>query len=78
MIGLLFTFLGLAISGYLTVLWFQGQPIGNRPLLLLGVLLILVGAQSFSIGLLGEFMTFQYHRKDERERLPVRESIGDP
>jgi hypothetical protein len=44
----------------------------------LGVLLILVGAQSFSIGLLGEFMTFQYHRKDARESLPVRESIGDP
>ncbi len=78
LIGLLFIFLGLLVSGYLTVLWFQGQPIGNRPLLLLGVLLILVGAQSFSIGLLGEFMTFQYHRKDERERLPVRESIGDP
>ena len=78
LLGLLFTFLGLLISGYLTVLWFQGQPIGNRPLLLLGVLLILVGAQSFSIGLLGEFMTFQYHRKHERERLPVRESIGDP
>jgi hypothetical protein len=46
--------------------------------LLLGVLLILVGAQSFSIGLLGEFMTFQYHRKHEREHLPVREVIGDP
>ena len=40
--------------------------------------LILVGAQSFSIGLLGEFMTFQYHRKPERERLPIRDVVGDP
>jgi glycosyltransferase involved in cell wall biosynthesis len=78
LLGLLFTALGVLICGYLAVLWFMGQGIGERPLLLLGVLLILVGAQSFSIGLLGEFMTFQYHRKDALERLPVRESVGDP
>ncbi len=78
LLGLFFTTLGVLISSYLAVLWFSGEGIGARPLLLLGVLLILVGAQSFSIGLLGEFMTFQYHRKDARESLPVRESIGDP
>jgi glycosyltransferase involved in cell wall biosynthesis len=78
LLGLIFTALGVLICGYLAVLWFSGEGIGTRPLLLLGVLLILVGAQSFSIGLLGEFMTFQYHRKDARESLPVRESIGDP
>jgi glycosyltransferase involved in cell wall biosynthesis len=78
LLGLLFTFLGLLICGYLSILWFQGEAIGSRPLLLLGVLLILVGAQSFSIGLLGEFMTFQYHRKHDREHLPIREVVGDP
>jgi len=78
LMGLFFTLIGLVICGYLTVLWFMGEAIGSRPLLLLGALLILVGAQSFSIGLLGEFMTFQYHRKHEREQLPVREAIGDP
>jgi glycosyltransferase involved in cell wall biosynthesis len=78
LLGLLFTFLGLLISGYLSVLWLQGEAIGSRPLLLLGVLLILVGVQSFSIGLLGEFMTFQYERKHEREQLPIREVVGDP
>ncbi|MEM8608479.1 MAG: glycosyltransferase family 2 protein [Myxococcota bacterium] len=78
LVGLALTLLGLSVCLYLSVLWLGGEPIGARPLLLLGVLLILVGAQSFSIGLLGEFMTFQYHRKHERERLPVREVIGDP
>ncbi len=78
LLGLVFTALGVLICGYLAALWLTGEPIGARPLLLLGVLLILVGVQSFSIGLLGEFMTFQYHRKDARERLPVRDSIGDP
>lgn len=77
LLGLAFTALGVLICGYLAALWFTGETIGARPLLLLGVLLILVGAQSFSIGLLGEFMTFQYHRKDSREQLPVRESVGD-
>jgi len=76
--GLLMTVLGVLICAYLSVLWVMGEAIGSRPLLLLGVLLILVGVQSFSIGLLGEFMTFQYHRKHEREHLPVREVIGDP
>ena len=78
LLGLLFTALGVLICSYLAVLWFSGEAIGARPLLLLGVLLILVGAQSFSIGLIGEFMAFQYQRKDTRERLPVRETIGDP
>ena len=78
LLGLGFSALGVLICAYLVVLWLMGEPIGARPLLLLGVLLILVGAQSFSIGLLGEFMTFQYHRKDAREGLPVRESVGDP
>jgi hypothetical protein len=78
LLGLLLTVVGVGISAYLGVLWLQGEAIGTRPLLLLGVLLILVGAQSFSIGLLGEFMTFQYHRKQEPERLPIREVIGDP
>lgn len=77
LLGLSFSTLGVLICGYLAVLWFMGQGIGDRPLLLLGVLLILVGAQSFSIGLLGEFMTFQYQRRDARERLPVRDSVGD-
>ena len=78
LLGLLFSSLGLLICSYLAVLWASGEAIGARPLLLLGVLLILVGVQSFSIGLLGEFMTFQYHRKDARERLPVRETVGEP
>ena len=77
-LGLVFTFIGLLISGYLSVLWIQGESIGSRPLLLLGVLLILVGVQSFSIGLLGEFMTFQYERKHEQAQLPIREVVGDP
>jgi glycosyltransferase involved in cell wall biosynthesis len=45
---------GLAISAYLSVLWFMGEPIGRRPLLLLGVFLMMIGFQFISLGLLGE------------------------
>ena len=51
---------GVSVAGslvliYLTVLWLMGdRPIGNRPLLTLGVLLVTVGVQFLSIGLLAE------------------------
>ena len=49
--------LGFLISLYLSIMWLQGHGIGNRPLLFLGILLIIVGMQSFSIGLIGEMIT---------------------
>lgn len=55
--GVLFLIVGSAISGYLAYLKiFFGEPLGNRPLLFLGILLILVGVQFFSIGFLGEMI----------------------
>ena len=46
---------GSLVLIYLTVLWLMGdRPIGNRPLLTLGVLLVTVGVQFLSIGLLAE------------------------
>jgi glycosyltransferase involved in cell wall biosynthesis len=70
--GLLSFIAGFGISLYLTVLWFQGFGIGNRPLLFLGVLLIIVGMQSFSIGLIGEMIT---NSKDEDDIYSVKEIV---
>ena len=55
-IGLLLTTIGLLINIYLTVLWFNGWVIGNRPLFFLGILLVVVGIQSLSIGLISELI----------------------
>jgi len=64
--------LGLAGSGilvYLTVLKALGESIGERPLLILGVLLVVVGMQFFSLGLLSEMVTSQHEeRAGDRER----------
>ncbi|MFH1187717.1 MAG: glycosyltransferase family 2 protein [bacterium] len=55
--GLASLFLGTAFCGYLSILWFMGQrPIGNRPLLFLGILLIIIAVQLISMGLLGELI----------------------
>lgn len=55
--GLLCLVVGIAIDLYLTWLWLQGERIGTRPLLQLGVLLVVTGVQFLSLGLLGEMMT---------------------
>ena len=55
--GIISLFLGVLINGYLSIGWFMGTPIGSRPLFFLGILMILLGAQFFSIGLLGEMIT---------------------
>jgi len=58
--GIISTFFisaGVAIGLYLSYLrLFLNEIIGNRPLLLLGVLLILIGIQFFTLGLLGDFI----------------------
>ena len=58
---------GLAISIYLTILKISGEAIGQRPLLFLGVLLIVVGIQLLSLGLLGQMLVLM--RRDRGEPL---------
>jgi glycosyltransferase involved in cell wall biosynthesis len=55
--GLVSLFIGLGICAYLTLEKLSGQSIGQRPLLVLGVLLILAGIQLFTLGLVGEMIT---------------------
>jgi glycosyltransferase involved in cell wall biosynthesis len=53
-LGVALMLAGLVISAYLAVLRFSGEAIGDRPLLLLGALLIVVGIQLLTFGLLGQ------------------------
>jgi glycosyltransferase involved in cell wall biosynthesis len=66
-LGLVVTAIGLAISAYMAVLRFTGHGIGNRPLLLLGVLAIVVGIQLFTIGLVSEMIQFNRQRTEGDE-----------
>lgn len=54
--GFAMTSLGVLICIYLTIVKISGSPIGERPLLFLGVLLIVVGVQLLTLGLLGQML----------------------
>lgn len=64
-LGAIAFFVGIIILGYLTLLWIQGHPLSNRPMIFLGMLLIIVGVQLFAVGLLGEVIV--HNAMDDRE-----------
>ena len=67
LLGIISFILGFLVSLYLTIerLVF-GQPLANRPLLLLGILLLFLGLQFFSIGLIGEMIMRTYHESQNK------------
>src|SRR6185436_405272 len=71
--GLIFLTAGFAINLYLAILWVGGEYLSNRPLLLFGILLMLLGFQTLTTGLLGEMITFKNFRRPDsysvKERL---------
>ena len=69
--------LGSGMGLYLTILkLFLGQDIGNRPLLVLTVVLLLGGIQLFSFGLLAELQMRTYHESQNRPIYRVREVVS--
>ena len=76
-VGMMFLFGGILLGGYLT--WLKlglGQSIGDRPLLMLVVILVLTGVQLFCFGLLGELLMRTYHESQNRPIYRVREIVG--
>jgi dolichol-phosphate mannosyltransferase len=68
-LGLALSAAGTGILVYLTVVKAMGHAIGGRPLLILGVLLVVVGIQVFSLGLITELITSHHEeRVSESER----------
>jgi glycosyltransferase involved in cell wall biosynthesis len=62
--GIIFTFAGLLMNGYLFVYRVFGfGGIAGRPLLLLGALLLVIGLQMISIGLIGEMIIYTHARE---------------
>ena len=75
LIGLVLGGLGIGITGYLGIHRLLGVgAIGDRPLLLLGVLMVVLGCQTLSIGLIGEIIIFTHARKLREYR--IVETIG--
>ncbi|HQF71641.1 MAG TPA: hypothetical protein PLH39_10220, partial [Promineifilum sp.] len=80
---------GALIGGYLTALkvWagitgglagFNAMRIGDRPLLLLAVLLVIIGVQFVVMGLIAELTVRTYYETQDLRVYRVREIIGRP
>ncbi len=77
-LGLALGALGSGVLLYLTVIKIGGASIGGRPLLILGVLLVVVGLQLFSLGLIAEMVTRQHEERtsvEERAQQHVEEVL---
>lgn len=67
-IGICFFVVGLVIGVYLVIEKLAGNAIGERPLLLLSVLLIVVGIQLFTFGLLAQMVVAMRNERLPRDR----------
>ena len=79
--GLIALGLGVGIGLWLSAeKLLGGEEIGTRPLLLLAVLLVVLGAQFFGLGLLGEYLAHGQHARPSHGLVDlqplVREAIG--
>jgi glycosyltransferase involved in cell wall biosynthesis len=72
--GILSGLVGFALAGYLAIQrLFFGVPLSNRPILLLAILLIFIGIQFISMGLLGELQVRTYHESQGKPIYYIKE-----
>ena len=74
-LGVLTFLAGALISFYLLVLKIMGQDIWGRPLLILGVMLILAGIQLITIGLVTEIQMRTYYESQQKRPYKIRRII---
>ena len=75
-LGLISFVAGIGLGGYLSFVKFAlGQDIGDRPLLLLAILLMVMGVQLISMGLLGELVVRTYYETLDKPIYAVREIL---
>ncbi len=70
--GYFFFFAGVLINIYLLIVKLLGNDIGNRPLLILGVLFILVGIQLFTIGIVTDLLMRTYYESQNKKPYFIR------
>jgi glycosyltransferase involved in cell wall biosynthesis len=79
LLGLMAGGLGVLITGWLGyVRLFQHQGIADRPLLLLGVMLVFIGVQLLTFGLLAEVMARTYYESQDKPTYVIREVRETP
>lgn len=80
-LGVLMVLAGIAMNVYLLIVKFGfGQDIGNRPLLIFGVMFILAGIQLFTIGIVMELLIRTYYESQSKRPYRIKNVIigGEP
>ena len=73
LLGIYSGVIGFGIALYLTVMrQFYGVPMGNRPVLLLAILLLFMGLQFISIGLIAELQSRTYHEAQQKKIYSIK------
>lgn len=71
-IGLLAFSLGMLINIYLLILKILGEHIGGRPMLILGVLLVFIGIQFFTTGIIVDMLMKTYYESQNKRPFNIR------
>lgn len=75
LLGLIATLLGGGITLYLIIMRiFKNAYLSNRPLLFIAIMMLIMGIQFFSIGLLGEMLT---RSQADKHRFSIRKVLGE-
>lgn len=65
-LGLISFFIGTGITIYLSAMKIiYNEYLTNRPLFLVGIMFVILGVQSFSLGLIGEMITRSYYTEED-------------
>lgn len=76
LIGLLTSGTGMTMCLYLAALrLFWGHPLADRPFLLLGILLVVIGVQFLCVGILAEIQIRTYHESSRKPTYAIRETL---
>ncbi|MGY6499698.1 MAG: glycosyltransferase family 2 protein [Acidimicrobiales bacterium] len=76
-IGVVLGFLGSALIAWMMVVWVQGEVVGNRPALLAGILLVVVGVQMISLGLVSELVVHLRRRRTLEADFDEERFVGE-
>ena len=71
-IGLSFAGVGMLINFYLLILKLLGEDIGGRPLLILGVILVVMGIQFFTVGIIIDLLMKTYYESQDKRPYNLR------
>ena len=72
--GMFFT--GVLINFYLFILKIFGESIGNRPLLILGLMLVIGGIQLISTGFIAELVMRTYYEAQDKKAYVIKEKFS--